>query len=509
MISVEDREHIRRAYFIEHKSIRQIAKEQHYSRKTVRKAIESAEPEQYTLSKERPAPVLGKFKEQIDRLLAGNEKMPRKQRYTAHKIFEEVKKAGYSGSESGVRGYIALQRKEKKRPKVFIPLEFDPGMEAQVDWGEAVAIIAGMQTIVQLFIMRLNYSRRMFVRAFPAQKQEAFFEGHECGFHHFQGVPHRIAYDNLKAAVQRVLEGHTRQEQQQFIVFRSHYLFESHFCTPGQGHEKGGVEHGVGFSRRNFMVPIPEVASFEALNTHLLAACLADDLRRVDGHEVTIGQAWEIEKPLLLSLPAKDFSCCVTRAVSLIPYSQVEFETNRYSVPSDEVYQRLVLKAYSFTVKVLHGNEVIAEHPRCYGRNQDIYDPLHYLPLLEQRPGAFEHAKPIRRWRTAWPPIYEQLLAHLRAEEKEGSRTQSIREFVRILKLLRDYPAEPVERAMAQALEFGCAHADGVMLCLHQLLHPDVPTLALNLSDRPQLANIGEQPVDLRLYEQLLETARL
>jgi transposase len=251
MIQVEDREKIRRAYFIDKKTLRQIAKELHVARKTVRKAIESAEPAPYTLSEPRPAPILGPYKQRIDQLLDENEHLPRKQRYTSHKIFQELEKAGYPGSESTVRGYIGQRRRERRKPKVYLPLEFDPGTDAQVDWGEAVAEIAGQWETVHVFYMRLCYSRRLFMIAFPAQKQEAFFEGHVQAFHHFQGVPHRIAYDNLKAAVQKVLEGHTRQEQIAFIAFRSHYLFESYFCMPGQGNEKGGVEHGVGFGRRN------------------------------------------------------------------------------------------------------------------------------------------------------------------------------------------------------------------------------------------------------------------
>ena len=281
-----------------------------------------------------------------------------------------------------------------------------------------VVEIAGERVTVQVFYMRLCYSRKLFMMAFPAQKQEAFFEGHVQAFHHFRGVPHRITYDNLKAAVQKVLEGHTRQEQQAFIAFRSHYLFESHFCTPGQGNEKGGVEHGVGFGRRNFMVPIPKVASFAELNALLLAECLEDDERQVDGQPVTIGEAWELERPALLPLPGKDFECCVTRPVCLTPYSQVEFETNRYSVPADKAQPHLVLKAYPFRVDILYLEEVIASHAALLRqRNQDIFDPLHYLPLLEQRPGAFQHAKPLRRWRETWPPAYERLLAKLQAEQ--------------------------------------------------------------------------------------------
>jgi transposase len=163
MISVQDRERIRRAYFIENKSMRQIAQELGHSRDTVKKAIESAKPGNYTLTKPRPAPVLGPYKVRIDELLAQNEHLPRKQRYTGHKIFEDIQAKGYKGSESNVRHYIARRRREKKRREVYIPLEFDPGSDAQVDWGEAVAIIAGERVTVQLFLMRLCYSRRLFV----------------------------------------------------------------------------------------------------------------------------------------------------------------------------------------------------------------------------------------------------------------------------------------------------------------------------------------------------------
>ncbi len=195
MISVEDREQIRRAYFIDQKSVRQIAKEQHVSRKTVRKAIESAEPATYTLSEPRPAPILGPYKQRIEDLLAENERLPRKQRYTSHKIFKAIETAGYRGSESTVRGYIGQRRRERRHPKVYLPLEFDPGTDAQVDWGEALADIADDRQTVQVFFMRLCYSRKLFLMAFPAQKQEAFFEGHVQAFHYFDGVPHRIALD--------------------------------------------------------------------------------------------------------------------------------------------------------------------------------------------------------------------------------------------------------------------------------------------------------------------------
>lgn len=501
MIKVDQREKIRRAYFIESKSIRQIARELRHSRDTVKQAIESAEPKTYTMKTSRPAPILGPYRARIKELLAENEKLPPKQRYTGHKIFKDIYARGYRGSESSVRRYISLQRQEHKKRPVYLPLEFDAGTDAQVDWGEAQIVHAGERVKAQLFLMRLNYSRKLFVRAFPSQKQESFFDGHVHAFHHFRGIPHRISYDNLKTAVLRILEGSTRQEQSSFVTFRSHYLFESHFCTPGKGHEKGRVEKGVGFARRNFLVPPPKVASFAELNDQLVEACLADDQRRVDRQTKTIGEAWEEEQPHLLQLPRHDYDCCVTRSVVLNPYSQVEFETNRYSVPSEQSYRNLVLRAYPFRVDILHLNKVIASHPRCYGHKKDVYEPLHYLPLLEQRPGAFEYAKPIRRWRSEWPPVYENLLEHLQSQEKNG---RGVREFIRILGLHKEHSPALLAQAVEQALELGCGHLDGVRLCLNQLLGSDAPIPSLSWAEPPSWASVGEQLPDLACYNQLL-----
>jgi len=501
MITVEKREQIRRAYLVERKSIRTISRELHCSRETVKKAIASAEAAEYTLQKPRSAPVLGPYKARIDALLAENETLPRKQRYTGHKVYELLRDEGYRGSESGVQVYIWKQRREKKRPQVYLPLEFDPGADAQVDWGEAQAIIGGQQVTVQMFVMRLCYSRRRLVVVYPTQRQECFLDGHVRAFHFFEGVPQQVSYDNLKTAVKRLLKGRNREEQQQFVALRSHYLFESRFCTPGQGHEKGGVESDVGFSRRNFMVPMPNVTSFAELNALLLERCRADDERTVDRQAKSIGQLWAEECPRLRSLPEHDFACCVSRTVTLNGYGQVQFETNRYSVPADKAQHKLVLKAYPFHIEVLDQSEVIARHPRCYEQQQDILDPLHYLPLLEQRPGAFDHAKPIRRWRRQWPAVYETLLAHLRGQWPEG---RGVQEFIRILGLHRHTPAPVVQQAIEQALAYGCAHFDGVMLCVHQLTQAETTLPPVDLTNHPELLTVGVEAPDLTCYDRLL-----
>lgn len=503
MLTVVEYERIRRAYYIEGRSMRQIEREMRHSRHTIKKALSHAEPPGYVQQKARRRPVLGPYQARIDELMAQNEQLPRKQRYTGHQIYKELAQDGYQGSESTVRHYIWRQRKAKRRPKVFVPLEYEPGQDAQVDWGEATVILAGQQVTVQLFVMRLCYSRKIFVMAFPSQRQESFFAGHVAAFHHFGGVPHRLSYDNLKTAVKRILRGRRRHQQEQFVLFRSHYLFDSHFCTPGQAHEKGGVEHGLGYARRNFMVPLPEVADFAELNEHLRQACLQDDQRIVARQSQTIYQAWQEEHAHLRPLPEHDYDCCRQRRAKLNPYSQVVVETNRYSVPVDQAEPELWVKLYPFRIEIYDQNRAqpLASHPRCYDRKQDILEPLHYLPLLLRRPGAFEHAKPIRQWRSRWPSVYEKLLHKLQQQWPEG---RGVREFIRVLQLHQHYPAQQVQAAVAQALAYGCIHLDGIKLCLTQQQLDPPQFSPLDLTDQPQLQQVGHQAVQLSCYNQLL-----
>jgi transposase len=501
MRTVDDYEAIRRAYFLEGLSIREISRNLHRSRRVIRKAIAQAEPDGYKLSQPRPAPVLAPYKPKIEELLDESDRLPRKQRYTAHKIYQLLQKVGYQGSEGGVHNYICQRRKIRKKRQAYLPLEFDPGQDAQVDWAEAVVTMAGKRIKVEVFILRLNYSRARFVMAFPFQKQEAFFEGHIQAFHFFGGVPRRIAYDNLKTAVYRILQGHNRKEQEAYKAFRSHYLFESHYCNVGQGHEKGGVENDAGYVQRNFFSPIPEVADFEELNAHLHQACLDDLHRQIRGQQDPVFELWQAEKPLLLPLRGPDYRACTTHVAKVNPYSQVVFETNRYSVPTAFVGRQLVLRAYPFQIEILSLAEIVAVHPRSFERERDILNPLHYLGLLEQRPGAFEHALPLRQWRKNWPTDYERLLAELLARSPGG---EGVREFIAILKLHQIYPADQVAQAIRAALVLGAAHLDGVQMCLRES-QPKQGSLHLQgWLPRPELAEIGCQPVDLQQYNRLL-----
>lgn len=500
MRTVEDYEEIRRAYFINKQSIRAIHRTLGYDRETIRKAIVDAAPKPYTLKKPREAPVIGPYQQRIAELLAESKKQKRKQRYTAHRIYEILKSEGYTGSEGAVHNYVSRERRKSEYKEKYIPLEFDPGQDGQVDWGEADVILKGERVTVQLFILRLNYSKARFVMAFPFQKQEAFFEGHNQAFRFFGGVIRRLTYDNLKTAVYKILAGRNRQEQESFKKFRSYYLFESNYCNPAQGHEKGGVENDVGYVQRNIMTPLLQVSSYEELNAILWKACQENLHRRVRGQLASVSELLADERSMFLPLPRELFPACISYPVKPNGYSQVELDTNRYSVPVEHGNNQLVLRAYPFRVEILFGKDVIATHLRCFGRQQDILDPMHYLTLLEQRPGAFEHAKPLRYWRKHWPKDYDRLLEAFRERLPGG---QGVREFIAFLKLHRDYPADQIQQAVQAALEVGAASLDGVQLYLRQsqVGQPNFPKLEAERFSN--LAVYGNQPVNLQQYDLL------
>jgi hypothetical protein len=257
----------------------------------------------------------------------------------------------------------------------------------------------------------------------------------------------------------------------------------------------------VGYVQRNFMAPLLEVSSYEELNARLWKACQENQQRRVRGQLASVADLLADERSQFLPLPGKLFTACVSFPVKPNGYSQVDLDTNRYSVPTDHGNDQLVLRAYPFRVEILFGDEVIATHQRCLAHEQDILDPLHYLSLLEQRPGAFEHAKPLRYWRKHWPKDYDRLLEVLRIRLPEG---RGVKEFIAVLKLHQDHPADQIQEAVHTALELGAASLDGVLLCLRQLQQTQSQLPTLETERFAPLAAFGNQPVNLQQYDQLL-----
>jgi transposase len=252
----------------------------------------------------RPAPKLGAYRALIDAWLEGDSDAPRKQRHTAKRIHRRlVDEHGADVAETTVRDYVRRRRREMGWVvgEVFVPQVHDPGIEAQVDWGEADVDLAGVRTTVHLFFMRASFSGAAFCQASLVETQQAFLELHVEALEWFGGVFEQLRFDNLPSAVKKVLKGRRRVETDRFVALRSHYLFESQFTTPGiQGaHEKGGVEGEVGRFRRNHLVPVATVATLAELNTLLLAGCEHDFARRIVGRPLTVGESWVTERPLL------------------------------------------------------------------------------------------------------------------------------------------------------------------------------------------------------------------
>lgn len=497
---MNEKDRIRRMVLVEGKSIRQVARETGYSRNTIPKMLENSDVPRYTLMVAKEAPVLGPFKGLIDQWVAEDEQKPKKKRRTARRMYNILWQEPYSyrGAESTLRRYVGQARRQA-RHKVYLLLDYRPGEVGQLDFGEGEVIIDGKLIVAQLFLMWLGYSSATFMKAYPAQKQECFFDGHASAFAFFGGVPHQIWYDNLKVAVLKVLKGRNRQEQDAFVSLRSHYLFAAQFCNPSSGWEKGGVEGRVGYGRRNWLIPPPEFPSWEALNEYLAAQCRQEWERRLQGREETIGQRLVEEQEHFLPLPAP-FPCCKTVPVKPNHLSLVTFETNRYSVPVEHAPTQLLLRAFVDRVEISNGATVVASHPRCWEREQDSLDPLHYLSLLERKPRAFAQSKAIRQWRAQWPEAFERYgtVLNQKLPAHEGTAT-----FVRVLKLCEHYPEEALAMALEEALRHHCYSYDGVRELLRRQTEPPQP-LPLTLDKRPDLRQVVVQMPELTQFNRLL-----
>jgi transposase len=362
-------------------SIRRIARCTGWSRQTVRKALAApAEPPRYGLRSPRPSPVMGPYLDLVRRWLAEDEDAPPKQRHTARRIYDRlVEEHGFAGHETTVRQAVAKLRPRRSPP--YVPLEAPPGQIAQVDFGRALVTIAGKRTEVALFCLRAKASQVPFVVAYPSERLESFMAGHVEAFAFFGGVFAELWYDNAKTAVTKILAGPAREEHERLSSLRAHYLFESSFCTPGAGNEKGSVENLVGYARRNALVPCSRsFASLAELNAHLRAWCEAERAR----HQ----EAWQLEQAALQAPPAHPFRACVSRPVVVSKLALANVDRVRYSVPV--AYAGATLRADRFVdrIELFCGEQRIACHRRSYERGETVLELAHYLEAFVRKPRA-------------------------------------------------------------------------------------------------------------------------
>jgi len=467
MIKMAQLEHIRKMYHLEGLSIRQISRITGHHRDTIAKYLdcEDPEPPRYKLTKAKKHPVLGPYIPIIDEILATDLNRHRKQRHTGRRIYERLQdEYDYCGGYSTVTDYLRIKR--QKTREGFLPLEFEMGNHAEVDWIEAQFFLNGKETKAYLFVMKMGASRGFYVRAYPFEKQEAFFDGHRRCFEFMGGVPAEISYDNLKTAVKKILQGSQREEQDQFIALRTHYLYQANFCRPRKGNEKGGVEKAGQEAVRRFFVPYPEADSFEELNQYLHDKCkglLARNPR------------WEAEIKALRPLPDAPFKCVRYAEAKVNTYSMVQFETNRYSVPVKYVGERVTIRATVDQVEILADQNLIAVHERIHGRHKEKLVLDHYLELLLMKSRALSNTRVYRP--ESLPPVYEQYRRCLAARDPKGNR-----QFVKILMLNREYHTKQIEDALGLALAYNVYNYDGLLNILIQL-NSDSPKVTPLSSD--------------------------
>jgi transposase len=496
MFSVELYARVRRACQIEGLSQREAAKRFGIHRNTVRKMLAFSVPPGYRRSRPALRPKLDAFTAIIDAVLVADRSSPPKQRHTAKRIFERLRaEHGYAGGYTVVKDYV--REHHARAQEMFVPLSHPPG-HAQADFGEAVAVIGGVRQAIHFFCLDLPHSDACFVKAYPAERTEAFLDGHNAVFSFLGGVPRSILYDNTKLAVARILGDGTRQRTRAFAELQSHYLFQDRFGRPGKGNDKGKVEGLVGYARRNFLVPIPIVPSFAALNAQLEQRCLERLDHRVRGHQESIGERLVRDLAALQTRPPVPYAACERKAARVSALSLVRYDRNDYSVPTAYGHRPVLVQGYVDEVMIACGAEIIARHPRSYAREDFIFDPLHYLALLEQKIGALDQAAPLQGW--ALPEAFATLRRLLEARMgKKGKR-----EYVQVLRLLETFRLEDVQAAVREALRLGALGFDAVkhlVLCRIERRPPK-----LDLTVYPYLPRVAVATTSAKAYMALLGT---
>ena len=494
MYSVDVYLRIRRAVMVEGMSVREASRVFGLHRDTVRKMLAYSAPPGYRRKSPPRRPKLEAFTGVIERILEEDHRVPRKQRHTAKRIFERLRdEYGFDGGYTIVKDYVREHRRRTR--EMFVPLSHPPG-QAQCDFGEAVVVIGGVQQKAHCFVLDLPHSDGCYVKAYPAETTGAFLDGHVSAFAFLGGVPQSILYDNTKLAVAKILGDGRRQRARAFTELQSHYLFDDRFGRPGKGNDKGKVEGLVGYARRNFLVPVPSFESFDALNAYLERCCLERMDARLRGHDETIGQRMERDLEALLHLPAVHYDACEKQPGRVSSLSLVRYRTNDYSVPVAYGHRDVLVKGYVDQVVISCGSEVIARHSRSYERDGFVYDPIHYLPLLERKTGALDQAAPLQGWEL---PEDFAILRRL-FESRMGRRGK--REYVQALRLLETFSQQEVAAAVRDAIRLGALSFDAVKHLVLCRLEGRPPRLDLELY--PYLPRVRVGTTSARDYMSLL-----
>jgi len=487
---------VRRMYYHENLSRREISRRTGYHRKTINKMLRYSQPPGYQRAEPARKQKIGPFTPLIDEMLEADQRMPRKQRHTAQRIFERlVEEYGFAGGYTIVKDYVRGKRVRMR--EVFFPLEQRPGT-SQIDFGTAQVLLAGKKQKAHIFCMGLPYSDAFFIKAYPIEALEAVQDGHVSAYAFFEGVPPQALYDNMSTAVKRICRHGERELTDGFLALRSHYLFQSRFCNVARANEKGLVEGLIGYVRRNFLVPLPQFRDWKELNAYLESACRKRYSQKTAGQDKTVGERLAEEKQRFLPLPPAPFEACRLESRQVTSLSLVQFQHNHYSAPVRYAYRDVIVKAFVGRVLICWKKETIANHPRSYARHDYIFDPLHYLPLLERKPGALDGGMPFSGWEL--PNGFALLRRVLESRHGPGGK----REYIQVLQLLRDFKISEVQQALEKAFRYRCLNFEAIKMLVLSGRDHSIEVIRLSGERLERLPRIRIDDSDTTQYRMLL-----
>jgi len=473
--------------------LRQLERETGIHRKTLRKIRDNSQPPGYQRTKPIQKAKIGPYIDRIKAIIEADKEVHKKQRHTAKRIWELLQADGFDGGYTIVKDAVRQIKKTSK--EVFMPLSQRPG-EAQVDFGHALANFNGTLKKVVFFVMSMVHSDAMFVMAFPRECTEAFLEAHVRAFDFFGCVPKRISYDNTRVAITKILTGHKRKHTAEFKRLISHYLFEPHFCNVRRPNEKGIVEGSVKYSRLNFMVPVPRVKDYDELNRLLRDCCQSDLYRILRGkRSMTKHQLLAEDCIAAIALPDDKFDYRKSASTFASSESLVRYDTNDYSVPVSSAHHQTTIKASASFIEVYRQDKLIAMHRRCWDRERQIFEPLHYLELLGRKPRALDHARPLEDWQL--PVCFNTYRRCLETHRDNGTK-----EYIQILLLLKKYSITQITKAITRALNYRIYCFDAILQFL--LTTADYSFTTFSLAGREHLRSVTVNKTNVSAYNSLV-----
>jgi len=475
-------------------SLRQLERDTGIHRQTLRKIRDHSEPPGYRRNKPIEKSKIGPYLKRIKEIVDADKQIPKKQRHTAKKILEILQSEGFTGGYTIVKDAVRQIKKTSK--EVFMPLSQRPG-DAQVDFGHALANFNGTLKKVVFFVMSMVHSDAMFVMAFPRECTEAFMEAHVRAFEFFGCVPKRVSYDNTRVAITKILKHHKRKYTTEFKRLISHYLFEPHFCNVRRPNEKGVVEGSVKYARLNFMVPVPQVKDYDELNQLLYNSCQSDLDRILRGKgSLSKKQLLHEDRMAAIALPDDTFDYRRSTSTFASSESLVRYDTNDYSVPVRFAHHQTTIKASVRFIEVYQQDRLIARHRRCWDRERQIFDPMHYLELLERKPGSLDYARPLEEW--TLPDCFNTYRRCLEAHRENGTK-----EYIQVLLLLNKYSVQQITQAIHKALNQRIYCYCGLQQFL--LTAEDYAFTTFNLAGREHLRHIVVHQTSVSDYRSLAQ----